>query len=119
MTDALDAFVRGAPAAWPRLFLIGGMEELGPETARYHEEVGARLRLRPEDELFLIAGQAAAFRAGVLAAGGRAAQITIAPSLEPLAARLAGFRGAVFIKGSRRYALETLVPDAVQGALHA
>ncbi len=119
MSDALATFTRSAPAALPRLFLIGGMEELGPDSARYHTEVGGRLQLRPEDELWLIGGQAAAFRTGALAAGARAAQITLATSLAPLAARLAGFQGAVFIKGSRRYQLETLVPEAVTGPLHA
>jgi hypothetical protein len=41
-------------------------------------------------------------------------QIRIVSSLQPVAACLAEWRGAVFIKGSRRYELEqVLVPPAV------
>jgi hypothetical protein len=36
----------------------------------------------------------------------------VVASLEPVAARLASFAGAVFVKGSRRYALESLVGEA-------
>ena len=34
-------------------------------------------------------------------------------SLAPIADRLASFRGAVFVKGSRKYALESLLGEAV------
>ena len=46
--------------------------------------------------------------AGALENGNRAEQIAIVDSLEPIAARLAAFAGAVFIKGSRRTSLEAL-----------
>ena len=47
-------------------------------------------------------------------------QIQIASSLETVAAVLAEWRGAVFLKGSRRYQLERALAGAVaQEAAHA
>jgi UDP-N-acetylmuramoyl-tripeptide--D-alanyl-D-alanine ligase len=116
MADALEAFCTLAPAAEPRLFVLGGMEELGAATAHYHRELGRTLRLRPEDRVFVIGGEAAAVRAGALAAGAAAGQIEVVTSLEPVAARIAEWRGAVFLKGSRRYQLEKALAPELAGA---
>jgi UDP-N-acetylmuramoyl-tripeptide--D-alanyl-D-alanine ligase len=112
MADAVAAFATDAPPDQPRLFVLGGMEELGAEAARYHRELGRSLHLRPGDFLFIIAAEAAAVRAGALENGVDPAQIEIVASLAPIADRLASFRGAVFIKGSRKYALESLLGEA-------
>ncbi len=112
MADAVAAFVAAAPADRPRLFILGGMEELGPETARYHRELGRGLHLRPNDFLCVIGPEAGFVREGALENGNRPEQIAVVASLAPVAARLAAFTGAVFIKGSRKYALETLVGEA-------
>jgi UDP-N-acetylmuramyl pentapeptide synthase len=112
MADALAAFCAAAPEAEPRLFVLGGMEELGAESDRYHRALGRSVRLRPSDLLFVIGAHAGAVLAGALEAGNRPDQIEVAESPEPAAARLAGFRGAVFLKGSRKYALERLAGEA-------
>jgi UDP-N-acetylmuramoyl-tripeptide--D-alanyl-D-alanine ligase len=112
MADALAAFGASAPAAQPRLYILGGMEELGAEAARYHRELGRSLHLRAADFLYLLGPEAGAVREGALENGNRAEQIAVVAGLEPVAARLSAFAGAVFIKGSRRYALETLVGEA-------
>jgi UDP-N-acetylmuramoyl-tripeptide--D-alanyl-D-alanine ligase len=109
MADALEAFYGIAPAAEPRLFVLGGMEELGAEAEAHHRELGRSLRLRPHDVVVLIGDQAAAVRAGAVERLLSDAQIEIATSLAPIAARVAHWRGAVFIKGSRRYALEKVI----------
>jgi UDP-N-acetylmuramoyl-tripeptide--D-alanyl-D-alanine ligase len=101
-----------APAEMARLLIIGGMEELGPDAPRFHQELGARLHLRPGDSVLLLGGNSAFVRSGAIAAGARPEAIVIAASIEDIAARLHAFRGAVFIKGSRRYQLERLVPGA-------
>jgi UDP-N-acetylmuramoyl-tripeptide--D-alanyl-D-alanine ligase len=116
MADALAAFWSVAPPALPRLFVLGGMEELGAETERYHRELGRRLHLRPNDFLFVIGAQAEAVRGGALENGNRAEQIAVVDSLEPIAARLEAFAGAVFIKGSRKFALEALAGEEVAHA---
>lgn len=109
MSDALDTFYAIAPAAEPRLFVLGGMEELGTETVEFHRALGRTLRLRASDQVFVIGENAEAVRAGFLAAGGRPEQLAVVSSLEPVAARVTGWRGAVFVKGSRRYALEKVL----------
>lgn len=109
MHDALAAFEALAAADEPRCYVIGCMEELGDETIRHHRELGARLRLRPEDHVWVIGAAAVAVREGALAAGGDPAQVEVVESLRGVVARLATFNGAVFVKGSRRYQLETIL----------
>jgi UDP-N-acetylmuramoyl-tripeptide--D-alanyl-D-alanine ligase len=109
MADALDAFYSIAPKDEPRLFVIGGMEELGAAADRYHAALGRGLRLRAADFLFVIGEQASAVRRGALAGGADADQIQVVDSIGPIAERLEHFRGAVFVKGSRRYQLEKIL----------
>lgn len=116
MADALEAFRTAAPREEPRLYVLGGMEELGPEAARYHRELGRGLGLRPADFAFVLGPLAGEVQAGALEGGARPDQVAPADSLDPVAARMASFAGAVFIKGSRRYALERLLDPAAAPA---
>jgi UDP-N-acetylmuramoyl-tripeptide--D-alanyl-D-alanine ligase len=119
MADALDAFNSLAPANEPRLLVIGGMEELGREAAMFHRALGRSMHLRSQDFLVLIGDHAAAVRTGAIENGNRAEQIEVVTSLEPITARLADFRGAVFLKGSRRYQLEKALNLPTQEIVHA
>ena len=118
MGDALDAFYAVAPESDPRLLVIGCMGELGPESPMYHRALGRSIRLRRGDHLMVIGDDADAVRQGVLESGRAASQIEVVASLEPVKARLAGFRGAVFIKGSRRYQLESVLTGEAALAAH-
>jgi UDP-N-acetylmuramyl pentapeptide synthase len=106
MADALETFSAVAPPDEPRLFVIGSMEELGPEAARYHVEVGRSLALRQGDRLVAVGGQADAVRQGAIESGASPDQVDVAESIGSLAPGLATFRGSVFVKGSRRHGLE-------------
>jgi UDP-N-acetylmuramoyl-tripeptide--D-alanyl-D-alanine ligase len=110
MADALDTFASIAPADEARLYILGGMEELGAEAAAHHRALGRRLRLREQDCAFVIGEHAAEVLAGVDEAGCARGHLEVIATLAPAAARLAEFRGAVFIKGSRRYELEKTLP---------
>lgn len=110
MTDALEAFVAVAPAEEPRLFVLGCMEELGREADRYHHELGQTLPLRPQDHAFVIGTHADAVVAGGRISGQPDGRIEKIDTLEPVRAKLEHFRGAVFMKGSRRYELEKALP---------
>ena len=112
MADALEAFDNIAPAAEPRLYVIGGMEELGAESERYHAVLGRGIRLRSQDLLYVIGEHAAAVRAGAIAGGADPDSIRVVDSLAPASEKLAGFRGAVFVKGSRRHELEKILKGA-------
>ncbi|HVT74388.1 MAG TPA: Mur ligase family protein [Lacunisphaera sp.] len=115
MADAIDAFHGSVSTELPRLYVLGCMEELGPAAATYHQEVGRMLRLRRGDLLFVIGDQAGALRAGLLENGNDAAQVLVVDDLAPVRERLAGFAGAVFLKGSRRYQLESVFENQPAG----
>jgi UDP-N-acetylmuramoyl-tripeptide--D-alanyl-D-alanine ligase len=88
------------------------MEELGPGAPDYHRALGLALPLRPGDLAVVIGSQAEAVREGVLARGHRPDFIRIAASAADVALAVGGFRGSVFVKGSRRYALEGMLGGA-------
>ena len=106
MLDALEAFTAIAPAEEPRLYVLGGMEELGADAAALHRALGRALRLQPNDRLMVIGPHAPEVCAGVLDQGDYSSQLQILSSLQPAIAAVAEWRGAVFVKGSRRYQLE-------------
>jgi UDP-N-acetylmuramoyl-tripeptide--D-alanyl-D-alanine ligase len=109
MTDALATFHAVAPDTDPRLLVIGCMGELGPESPAYHRALGRSIHLRRQDRLVIIGDEAEIVRAGALEGGASDKQVDVVASLEPVRAQLADFKGAVFIKGSRRYRLETVL----------
>ena len=118
MGDALDAFYAVAPASEPRLLVIGCMEELGVDSAMYHRALGRSIRLRQQDRLMVIGDAAESVREGALGHLAVASQVEVVTNLDPVRARLATFKGAVFIKGSRRYQLETILSGAAAAASH-
>jgi UDP-N-acetylmuramoyl-tripeptide--D-alanyl-D-alanine ligase len=109
MADALATFAALAPAAEPRLYLLGSMEELGAAAAEHHRELGRGLQLRAPDRVLLIGSHARAVAAGLQERGHVAPQVEVLAELAPAAAVLAEWRGTVFVKGSRRYALEQVL----------
>jgi UDP-N-acetylmuramoyl-tripeptide--D-alanyl-D-alanine ligase len=109
MIDALRAFAAIAPSAEPRLYVLGCMAELGPEAPAHHRTVGRAVPLRERDCAMIIGEHAHELSAGILERGSSGAQIHIVASLAPIAATLAEWRGAVFVKGSRRYQLEQIL----------
>jgi len=109
MGDAIDAFSSTVSAELPRLYVIGSMEELGAEAAAYHQQFGRTMHLRPGDHLYAIGSHAAALREGLLENGNDPAAIEVIAALGVVRQHLAGFKGAVFLKGSRRYQLETIL----------
>jgi UDP-N-acetylmuramoyl-tripeptide--D-alanyl-D-alanine ligase len=117
MGDALDAFYAVAPEADPRLLIIGCMEELGSASEMYHRALGRSIHLRRQDRLMVIGAAAEAVRQGVVENGMSAKLVEVVATLDPVRARFANFQGAVFIKGSRRYQLETILNG--EGALAA
>ncbi len=118
MADALETFHAIAPVDEPRLYVIGCMEELGSDGPRLHHELGRALKLRPMDHACIIGDAADEVRAGALAAGARADQLETVTTLMPVTTRLAGFSGAVFVKGSRRHCLEQILGDGIVTAAH-
>lgn len=115
LLDSACAFDRlSRVAASPRLFLLGGMAELGPTSAQLHRDCGAQLPLRSGDHVVVFGGESAALLQGVALLG---VKLSVATSVEDAAARIAAHRGFVFLKGSRSFALERCLPDSLRSAL--
>ena len=119
MSDSLATFVAIAPATERRLFVIGCMEELGEEAPAHHRRLGLRLPLRDCDQLLVIGTHADEVCRGVPEQGDFTKQIQLCSTLEPIAAAIAEWHGAVFIKGSHRYQLEQALAGAAREVAHA
>ena len=94
----------------PRFYVLGCMAELGNASEALHYETGKLLKLRDNDRVALIGEYSEAFASGILDGGANAGQIKTYTRLGSLRGEIASFRGNIFLKGSREYALETLVP---------
>lgn len=109
MSDALSFFSERY-ADRPRLFVIGSMRELGAESEAAHRQVGRVLRLRPGDRALFIGEQGELLRQGALDAGNSPDALMVLPETAQAADPVAAFAGAIFLKGSRVWRLESLVP---------
>jgi UDP-N-acetylmuramyl pentapeptide synthase len=118
MADALAGFALRAPAELARLYVLGSMAELGPNAAALHRTAVAGLRLRPQDRALLLGPHAEDYRAALYGTGHAAAQISVG-TRELAEAEVANFSGAVFLKGSRAYALEQLLPQSLRAGREA
>jgi UDP-N-acetylmuramoyl-tripeptide--D-alanyl-D-alanine ligase len=107
--DALRFFARRF-ASEPKLYVLGSMRELGDFREAAHREVGAALRLGPGDQAAFIGEDREALRTGAEAVGNPPTSLHRFPATEAARALVAGFEGAILLKGSRAYALETLLP---------
>lgn len=107
LADAAEAFVRQTTG--PRLFVLGGMAELGPDSPRLHREAGAALPIGPGDAVIGFGGDAPALAA---ACGGKSID-----DLAELSAMIRSHRGPVLIKGSRSHALERALPAELRETL--
>ena len=113
MADALSAFVRSTSQTVARYYILGAMNELGSFADEQHTSIGQQLKLRPEDRVAFIGPEALtqAYANGAQVAGARPDQIECAESADALKSTVAQFKGAIFLKGSRSYQLEQLIPQ--------
>jgi UDP-N-acetylmuramoyl-tripeptide--D-alanyl-D-alanine ligase len=101
-------------AGQPHLYVLGSMDELGTESARWHRETAAKLDLPSGAHVFLIGHGANDMRDGLEATGCGDGEIHTVTDLEPVRESIEYFSGAVYLKASRSYALETLLPEGAQ-----
>ena len=107
--DSIAAFERTAPAALPRLYLLGSMNELGEESEHWHQEAVKDLKLRSNDSVYLLGQYASAFQKGLLSRSQQGATIELIDAKEEVLPILRRFQGAVLLKASRSYALEEIL----------
>ena len=111
MSAALSELTR-RPAEGRRLFVAGDMKELGPDSPRYHRELGLRVAAGDLDGLFAVGEFAGEVAAGAVAGGFPAEAVFTFATVEELVAGLAGEVGpgdVVLLKGSRAMGLERVV----------
>ena len=108
MVDALEAFVRSAPQDVARFYILGAMNELGATAVEQHQAIGRTLQLRVQDHVAFI-GPATLTQA--YAAGAASDRCICTETVEKIKSTVAQFQGAIFLKGSRSYQLEQLLPE--------
>jgi UDP-N-acetylmuramoyl-tripeptide--D-alanyl-D-alanine ligase len=115
MADSLQAFQQSAPTGMPRCYVLGAMNELGAAAEDFHLSVGKGLILRPEDRALFVGPErlTAAYLQGALGTGGFPEQIEFAENIASIQSMVADFKGALFLKGSRAYHLEKLLPESI------
>jgi len=115
MADALEAFSGSTPQDVAHFYILGAMNELGHSAPAQHEAIGRLLQLRLQDRVAFIGSDelTQAYEAGALAAGATNAQVERAENIEKVKSTVAQFQGAIFLKGSRSYQLEKLLPKEI------
>ena len=108
MRDSLEYFNSITPIETARYYVIGGMKELGEYTEEYHRELGRSFKLRSMDRLYLTGDEVDGFLSGFRAAGRDEEHVKIFNDHMEVVKELRHLEGAVFLKGSRSYALETI-----------
>ncbi|MDR0678678.1 MAG: Mur ligase domain-containing protein, partial [Puniceicoccales bacterium] len=102
------AFARRFPRQ-PRCYVIGGMGELGADSELLHRRAGRNLPFSRNDRFFLVGPETVVLGEELLRRGLLSDRLKIFPDKAALAAALSPIRGPIYLKGSRCYALETLV----------
>lgn len=110
MRDALSFFSERFVGG-PRLFVIGSMRELGRASEAAHHSIGEILRLSKGDRAIFIGESAPLMQAGALASGNPPDRLAIYGSADDARSDVRAFRGSIFLKGSRAFKLETLIPE--------
>ncbi len=95
----------------PHVYVLGTMNELGKETAKWHRTTARDLPIRRGTDVFLVGEHAAAYAEGLTEQGIRPVNIHMEEDWDILRNNLRNFEGAVFLKGSRALKLETLLPE--------
>ncbi|PWU07669.1 MAG: hypothetical protein C5B43_00025 [Verrucomicrobia bacterium] len=110
MLDALGVFQKRFKNFGRYLYVLGCMGELSDKAELYHYQVGKSLKLRDEDSVLLLGRDAPHYFLGLKDAGNDFSQIICLQNKEKAFEYLNGFEGAVFLKGSKPYALWELLP---------
>ena len=109
MLDSINFFLKKFNSV-PRLLLLGGMNELGHSSKAIHRETGKSIRLKCRDHAVLLGEHAPEFADGMMESGAAEEQISILKDPENAKPLIEEFKGAVLLKGSRSYQLESLIP---------
>ena len=94
----------------PKLFVLGGMEELGEDGPQLHRKVASAISVGEKDAFILMGEKAAWMAEGLLEGGAKEEQVMVLSDLDDARPFVEDFDGAVLFKGSRLNELEQLLP---------
>lgn len=116
MGDAIAAFCRSTPSDEPRCYVLGAMNELGEDAVDMHREIGRKLELHNDDRAFFVGPEmlTRAYAEGVTETGIDPKNIESVPDSKSIQSVVANFSGSIFLKGSRSYQLEKILPDELK-----
>jgi len=109
MKDSMEYFssqCRGLP----KLFVLGGMEELGEDGPHLHRKVASSISVGEKDAFILMGEKAGWMAEGLLEGGAKEEQVMVLSDLDDARPFVEDFDGAVLFKGSRLNELEQLLP---------
>lgn len=109
MRDSLKTFAENTPEEEGRFYLVGCMEELGHESSELHRELGRSIPMRKGDFLLVIGGEAESVLHGMKDASCDMDRCFAIEELEEARGYMESFKGNYFLKGSRRYRLESVL----------
>ena len=110
MRDSLSFFSE-SQNGFPKLYVMGGMEELGESEIQLHQSVGQSINLKSKDLVILIGEKAGWMSGGILKNGASTEQVVLLQNKEDARSIIEDFDGSVLFKGSRSSRLESLVPE--------
>lgn len=115
LLDAATAFAARCPKP-PRCWVLGGMRELGAQSVTWHQKTLLSMPLQAGDDCLLL-GEDFATALDALPVEAQPPARCQRLTLEGAHAALTETAGPVFLKGSRAYQLEQLLPGAGERAL--
>jgi len=95
----------------PKLYILGGMEELGQQEVSLHRHAANHIEVKDNDRVVLVGEKASWMADAILKKGAHSNQVIVLKNTEDCRSLIEDFEGNVLLKGSRRYRLEDMVPS--------
>tara|TARA_R100000027_G_scaffold67701_1_gene67963 strand:+ start:12370 stop:13776 length:1407 start_codon:yes stop_codon:yes gene_type:complete len=106
--DAAHYFDRRYPSG-PRIWVVGGMEELGADGVSWHRDLAKVLPVRAGDSVFLVGGLSSEMAPDLREKVGEAGAVVVASDAASVVKSIGASQGPIFLKGSRKFHLETIL----------
>ncbi|MGE9290819.1 MAG: UDP-N-acetylmuramoyl-tripeptide--D-alanyl-D-alanine ligase [Puniceicoccales bacterium] len=108
VADAIHYFHRRFPDP-PRVWVIGGMGELGEDSSSWHRKLAKDLPILSGDRVFLVGGLTVEMIPVLREKVSEPEDVCFDESVDAVLERVAETEGVLFLKGSRKYKLEKIL----------
>jgi len=110
LRDSMEFFLNQSTGR-KKMMILGGMEELGPDEEKLHQDTGGQIYLGEEDQVVLVGPKASWMASSIIENGARPEQVIVLECAEDCRSLVEDFEGNIFLKGSRKYKLEEIIPQ--------